>query len=113
MKYPICTGRLISSFSLDRRLLDLRFVGFQHGITLTLDVSDRLKFLLVHDDPAVRAVTVQLGRIADDGLVGMCVAESSVIADFSDEIPETSMRDKFHHLIYLCYDHPVFQVPFQ
>jgi hypothetical protein len=94
---------------LDRRLLDLGFVGFQHGIVLTLDVSDRLKFLLVHDDPAVRAVTVQLGRIADDGLVGMCVAESSVIADFS----ETSMGDKFHHMIYLSYDHFVFQVPFQ
>ena len=98
---------------MDRRFLDLRFVGFQHGIALTLDVSDRLQFLLVHDDPAVRAVIVQLGRIADAGLVGMCVAESSVIADFSDEISETSMRDKFHHMIYLSYDHFVFQVPFQ
>lgn len=89
------------------------FVGFQRGIDLTLYVSDRLKFLLVYDGPTVRAVIVQLGRIADDGLVGMCVAESSVVADFSNEIPEVSMRHKFRYLVYLGHDHPVFQVPFK
>jgi hypothetical protein len=55
---------------------------------------------------------VEFLSVGNDGLVWICVSQSSTVRYLFHEITETSLRRKFNDLLDFGHHHAVFQMPF-